>query len=148
MVVRAAGMAALIGLAACAGNSKDADLAERAQTQLVGLPKAALLSCAGVPSRQAVVNGAEYYTYSARPVVDTDSTGIAGIPGTGVGLSGGTADGIGLSLGIGGPLAASRTPQGCDATFVLRGGTVQQVSYPMGASIADCGALVSNCMAR
>lgn len=142
IVVRAAGMAALIGLAACAGNSKDADLAERAQTQLVGLPKAALLSCAGVPSRQAVVNGTEYYTYSTRPAVETDS------PGMGVGMSGGTAEGIGLSLGIGVPLATGRTPRGCDATFVLRGGTVQQVSYPMGASIADCGALMGNCMAR
>jgi len=142
IVVRAAGMAALIGLAACAGNGKDAELAERAQTQLVGLPKAALLSCAGVPSRQAVVNGAEYYTYSARPAVETDN------PGMGVGMSGGTAEGIGLSLGIGVPLATGGTPRGCDATFVLRGGTVQQVSYPMGASIADCGALVSNCMAR
>ena len=142
IVVRAAGMAALIGLAACAGSSKDAELAEQAQTQLVGLPKAALLSCAGVPSRQAVVNGTEYYTYSTRPVIETDS------PGTGVSMSGGTSEGLGLSLGIGVPLNTGRTFQGCDATFVLRDGTVRQLSYPMGASIADCGALVSNCMAQ
>lgn len=141
-VVRAAGMAALIGLAACAGNSKDAEQAERAQTQLLGLSKATLLSCAGVPTRQAVVNGVEYYTYSVRPTVVEN-----GSPGMGVDIAGGTNEGIGVQVGIAVPFGG-RVPQGCDATFVLRGGKVEQLSYPQGASYADCGALVSNCLAR
>ena len=141
-VVRAAGLAALMGLAACASNNDDIEIAQRAQTQLVGMPKAQLLSCAGVPARQAVADGSEYYTYSERPSYASDG------PNVSLGLGGATGEGIGLGLGIGVPVFSSRGTQGCDATFVLRGGVVQQVSYPAGASLDACGAVVSNCMAR
>ena len=142
ILVRAAGLAALVALmAGCAGDGKDIEIARRAQTQLVGLPKAKLLSCAGVPSRQAVANGAEYYTYSERPAFVTDGEVASLGPDTVMG------DGVGLGLGIGVPAFTGASTQGCDATFVLRGGVVQQVTYPMGASLEQCGALVSNCLA-
>lgn len=142
MVVRVAGLAALAVLAACASGGPEIELAQRAQTALVGLPKARLLSCAGVPSRQAVADGTEYLTYSALPDYVGD-----GPVGT-LGLGEATGEGVGLGLGIGVPAFSSRGTQGCDATFVLRGGVVQQVSYPVGANVEDCGAIVANCMAQ
>ncbi|WP_448188180.1 hypothetical protein [Azospirillum sp. sgz301742] len=141
-LVRVAGLAALAGLAACASNSPDIEIAQRAQTQLVGLPKAQLLSCAGVPTRQAVANGDEYYTYSQRPVYVSDA------PAVSLGANGATGEGIVLGLGVGVPVFSGRGTQGCDATFVLRGGVVRQVSYPVGASLEDCGALVAACMPK
>ncbi|HYG87714.1 MAG TPA: hypothetical protein VD978_15750 [Azospirillum sp.] len=140
MVVRAAGPAAFAVLTACASGGPQIEMAQRAQTALVGLPKAELLSCAGVPNRQATVDGAEYLTYTARP----DNAG--GSPDVSLGAAMG--EGIGLGQGIGVPLYSIRGTQGCDATFVLRGGVVQQLIYPQGANIEDCGAIVSNCMAR
>ncbi len=140
IVVRAAGLAALMGLAACASDSEDIEIAQRAQTQLVGMPKAALLSCAGTPTRQAVVDGIEYYTYSVRPDYDGANASL--------GLVEPSADGVGYGLDIGVPAFSSRRTQGCDTTFILRGGAVQQVTYPAGANATDCGALVSSCLAR
>lgn len=142
MVVRVAGLAALVGLAACAGDGPGTGMAQSAQTQLVGLPKAKLLSCAGVPARQAVVDGSEYYTYSQRPAYDSDGLNAS------LGVGAATGEGIGLGVGIGVPAFSSSGTQGCDATFVLRGGVVQQVSYPMGANLDACGAIVTACMAR
>lgn len=54
---------AAAALAGCAEGPK-AEVAQRAQTALVGLPKGQLLSCAGVPDRQMVADGVEYYSYS------------------------------------------------------------------------------------
>lgn len=141
MMMRAAGLAALVALAGCADNSKDLEVAQQAQSRLVGLPKGKLLACAGVPSRQAVVNGSEYLTYSQRPVFAEDG------PSATVGVDPASVDTLGLGIGIGVPAFASRATQGCDATFVLRGGVVQEVTYPAGANLGDCGAVVSNCMA-
>ena len=147
MVVRAAGLVALAGLtlaglAACASDSPNAGVAERAQAQLVGLPKAQLLTCAGEPTRQAVVDGSEYYTYSKRPDYTSDG------PNASLAVGAATGEGIGLALGIGVPAFSTQGVQGCDATFVLRGGVVRQVSYPMGANLEDCGPIVAACMAR
>src|SRR4051812_11090721 len=53
-------------LAGCA--DRNAELALAARPALVGLPKAVLLSCAGVPDRSAQSNGLEFLTYEARTI--------------------------------------------------------------------------------
>ena len=131
------GGAAGLLLTACA-TGPSPEIARNAQTALVGMPKQALLSCAGVPDRQAQAGGREYYTYVQRP------TGGYG-PSTSVGIGGGSSSGVGLGLGFGLPLGGGGSP-GCEATFVLDNGIVQQVSYPGNVSLSDCSAIVQNCM--
>lgn len=47
----------LCGLAACSS------IPRKAQRDLIGLPKPALLACAGVPDRQAIIDGGEVLEY-------------------------------------------------------------------------------------
>lgn len=61
--VPAWGVLAVVALAGCVDRPRP-DVARRAQTDLVGMPKGQLLSCAGVPDQQMVANGIEYYGYS------------------------------------------------------------------------------------
>ncbi|WP_372399410.1 hypothetical protein ABMY26_31290 [Azospirillum sp. HJ39] len=133
------GTAAL--LAGCA-TGPDPEVARRAQTAMIGMPKADLLACAGVPDRQAVASGREYYTYVARPAA-------AYSPGSSIGIGAGSfggSGGVGLGLGFGVPIG-SGSP-GCEATVVVGPrGTVEQVSYPAGASLSACTPIVNNCMA-
>ncbi len=125
-------------LTACATGS-GAEVARRAQTALVGMPKERLLSCAGVPDRQASVDGRDYYTYVARPAAAYSPLGSIGI-GAGSFGSGG-----GLGLGFGVPVGGWSSS--CEATMVLgRGGAVEQVTYPAGASPAACAPIVENCL--
>ncbi|MBP2301041.1 hypothetical protein [Azospirillum picis] len=140
------GAAALFGgvaviLAGCA-TGQDADVARRAQTELVGLSKADLLSCAGVPDRQASASGREYYTYVAR------SSG-AYSPGSSIGIgagSFGSGSGVGLGLGFGVPIGGGSS-YGCEATMVIGpNGRVEQVSYPNGAYLPSCSPIVTNCV--
>jgi len=140
-MVRAAGLAAVAVLASCASAGPQIEIAQRAQTELVGMPKGQLLSCAGVPERQAAAEGAEYLTYVAPP------TYSGGGPNLGLGVGGGSG-GVGLGVGLGFPLfggGGSSSP-GCDATFMLRGDVVQRVTYPAGADLARCGAILANCV--
>ncbi|HEY0833055.1 MAG TPA: hypothetical protein VGE72_04015 [Azospirillum sp.] len=132
-----------ITLTGCADTER-IEVAQRAQGALVGMPKGALLSCAGVPERQASADGTEYYTYVARPnyasVGPTTSIGVAGGSGGG---------GLGVGLGLGVPLfGGGGSARGCEATFVLRGGVVQQVNYGPGADLAACAPIVNTCLAR
>lgn len=125
-------------LTACA-TGPGAEVARRAQTALVGMPKGQLLSCAGVPDRQASVDGREYYTYVARPATAYSPLGSVGI-GAGSFGSGGA-----LGLGFGVPVGG--WPSGCEATVVLgQRGTVEQVTYPAGVSPAACAPIVENCL--
>lgn len=126
-------------LAACA-SGPGADVARRAQTELIGMPKDVLLSCAGVPERQAVASGREYYTYVARPTAAISPLSSVGI--------GGGSGGVGLGVGLGVPIGTSGS-DGCETTVVLGPtGRVEQVSYPAGASLSACAPLVQNCVAR
>lgn len=129
-------------LAGCA-TGPDPEIARRAQTAMVGMPKADLLACAGVPDRQATAAGREYYTYVARPAV-------AYSPGSSIGIGAGSfggSGGVGLGLGFGVPVGGN-TSTGCEATVVIgTRGTVEQVSYPAGAMLSACTPIVSNCMA-
>ncbi|SMH43796.1 hypothetical protein [Azospirillum agricola] len=127
-------------LAACA-TGPGAEVAQRAQTELVGMPKDRLLSCAGVPERQAMAEGREYYTYIARPAYAASPMSSIGV-GAG---SGGFGSGVGLGLGFSVPVGGGTS--GCEATVVLgRGGAVEQVSYPAGVSLSACAPIVQNCV--
>jgi len=128
------------GLLVSCATGPDPQVAQRAQVELVGMPKERLLACAGVPERQAAANGKEYYTYVQR-------AGGAVSPGTSIGIGGfgGSSSGVGVGLGFGLPLVAGGG-RGCEATFVLGGGVVEQVSYPASASLSACTPIVQNCV--
>jgi len=139
-MVRALSAGALVlgvMLAGCAEGPRT-EMAQQAQTGLVGMPKGQLLSCAGVPARQAAAEGREYFTY-------VHGSGYGGGPTTSIGIGGGSG-GVGLGLGLGFPLFGGGSGGYCEATFVLQNGVVQQVNYPAGANLPDCGSIVQNCM--
>jgi hypothetical protein len=128
-------------LAACANPA--ADHALYAQSALVGMPKATLLSCAGVPDRQAAVDNLEFFTYR--------SGRISSSPGS-LGLWGGRW-GPGFGYGLGGPLYdADIRSTTCEATFTLRNGAVERLVYggsPGGGStLGQCYHVVENCLAQ
>jgi len=132
------GLAGLL-LTSCA-TGPDPQVARRAQVEMLGMPKERLLACAGVPARQAMAGGKEFFTYVEYPAV------TAG-PGTSVGIGGfgGSSSGVGVGLGFGLPLGTS-SGAGCEATFVLAGGVVEQVSYPASADLSSCTPIVQNCI--
>ncbi|WP_035691684.1 hypothetical protein [Azospirillum halopraeferens] len=144
-VMRAAAVAGLpvLVLAACATGAEDAALVQRAQTTMVGMPKAHLLSCAGVPERQAVANGTEYYTYVAPPAYGR------GGPSTSIGVAGGSSGGVGVGVGLGFPLfgGGGGARGGCQANVTLQGDVVRGVTYPAGAYLPDCAPILRNCVA-
>lgn len=133
-----AAVVAMAALAGCAGGER-VELARRAQTELIGMPRAALLSCAGVPTRQATADGNEYFTYRS-PV-----TSAGGGPSTSVGIGGG-GGGVGVGVGLGIPLFGGGGGRGCEATFTLSGDVVRRLVYPAGTDLDDCGALLRNCL--
>ncbi len=91
--------------------ARRADVASRAQTELIGMSKKELLLCAGVPGRQEKANNLEFLTYTS-----------GGDSSTGVGL--GFSIAPALSLGVG--TSAQRY---CEATFVIENDVVQKVTY-------------------
>ena len=107
---------------------------------MLGMPKDRLLACAGVPARQATAGGKEFFTYVEYPAVSA-------APGTSLGIGGfgGSSSGVGVGLGFGLPLGSSSSA-GCEATFVLGGGVVEQVSYPASATLSACTPIVQNCL--
>jgi len=128
-------------LVACANPA--ADQALYAQTALVGMPKVTLLSCAGVPDRQAVVGNQEFYTYHSGRIVS--------YPGT-VGLWGGRGW-PGYGYGGGFPVYDSDVrSMTCEATFTLRNGAVERLVYggsPGGSgTLGQCYDVVQNCLAQ
>ncbi|WP_029010006.1 hypothetical protein [Azospirillum halopraeferens] len=117
-----------------------AEQAMTARTALVGLPKERLLSCAGVPQRQATAGGMEFFTYRSDQVVSYPSPrGYYGWPGYGYGWGGWPA------------YADDIRSYACEATFTLQNGAVRQVVYSGmpggGAGIGQCYYIVQNCLA-
>ena len=119
--------AVLLMLAAgCARTGTDPALVAR--QALLGLPKDVLLSCAGVPHRSAVIDNREWFTYRSDRIVSTP-----GYPS--------------------GPLLYA-PPEidsiACEATFALRNGRVENLSYTSPQSIVynpQCKALITGCLA-
>lgn len=128
-------------LAACANPAADGAL--HAQSVLLGMPKAVLLSCAGVPERQAAMDNLEFFTYRSGRILATP-----GAPG----LWGGRW-GPGAAYGFGYPLYdADLHATTCEATFTLRNGTVERLVYggtPGGAgTLGQCYHIVANCLVQ
>ncbi|EWY36211.1 hypothetical protein N825_29245 [Skermanella stibiiresistens SB22] len=142
-VLMIAGAATL--LAACA--NPNADKAADARQTLVGMPKETLLSCAGVPQRTAQVGDSEFMTYASAEY-------SGGGPTTSFGVGGGSG-GSGVGFGIGIPLfggGGGGYSSSCEATFTVRNGVVQQLSYTgsagASASLGQCYRIVENCVAQ
>lgn len=142
---KALGVAALTAAAALGGCANPAaDEALVAQTALIGMPKATLLSCAGVPERQATVDNREFFTYRSSRIVSYPSTPPLGYYG-GWGWPS-------YGYGYGWPSYGYEVNSfDCEATFSLKNGVVERVVYG-GASggstrLGQCYAIVQNCMA-
>jgi hypothetical protein len=109
-----------------------AEIASRAQTELVGISKKDLLLCAGVPLRQERVEDLEFLSFAG----GGDSVGSAVATST----SPGTVVAVGKS-----------THRYCEATFVLKNGIVQKVNYQgrTGGLLTkgeQCAFIVENCV--
>ena len=117
-----------------------------AQSALVGMPRALLLSCAGVPARTAQQNDLEFFTYASQR--------IEGSPG-GVGVGFGAFSGrrhSALGFGFGAPYYGGyAATESCEATFTLRNGVVERIVYGGADSLgtgrlSQCYRIVQNCM--
>lgn len=136
-------LAALV-LAACA--SPRSEVAEQARETLVGMPKAQLLSCAGVPHRSLIEGEVEFLTYQSGSLRATASAAPRSSIGVGVGSWG---SGVGYSLGWGVPLEQVES-RSCEATFRVRDGVVEAITYVTPDTgpgrFAACYAIVENCV--
>lgn len=130
------GCLAVVTLLVSSCANPQAELALRAPVAMVGMSKASLLSCAGVPERSAVAGDAEYLVYTRRQtLVDRD---VDWEPSP--------------WLGPRGPMlwqpdvtTWSRT-YSCEATFELHGGQVTAVRYNDRRDPTLCYQIVGNCM--
>ncbi|MCP1612465.1 hypothetical protein J2848_004156 [Azospirillum lipoferum] len=146
MAGRALGIVALTAtgvLGGCANPAADEALV--AQTALVGMPKETLLSCAGVPERQASVDNRDFYTYRSSRIVSYPSPPPLGYYGGGWGRPY-------YGYGAGWPSYGYEVNSfDCEATFSLRNGVVERVVYGGAtggsARLGQCYAIVQNCMA-
>lgn len=138
----------LLALAGCA--NPQADQALYAQQAFVGMPKQTLLSCAGVPERQAAVDNVEYFTYTAERV----TTRPALSPGFGArGFYHPWYGGYGYGAGFGwDDYYGDVETRSCRATFTLKDGRVSQIVYGSAsdgatARLGQCYTIVENCLA-
>ncbi|ALG72489.1 hypothetical protein VY88_32745 [Azospirillum thiophilum] len=138
-----AALAAAGTLAGCANPAADEALV--AQTALIGMPKETLLSCAGVPERQAAVDNREFFTYRSSRLVSYPSPPPLGYYGGGWGwpYHGYGYGGAGYGYEV--------SSYDCEATFSLRNGVVERVVYGGtsggSARLGQCYAIVQNCVA-
>lgn len=136
-------LAAMV-LVACAGQRTEVAL--QARDTLRGMPKAQLLSCAGVPVRVLEDQGAEYLTYVSGRTQGTGRSSLQPRVGVGVGSWGG---GVGYSLGLGLP-AESYETRSCEATFRIEDGTVTNVTYVTPDTGSNrhgaCYPIIENCV--
>lgn len=138
---RAALTLAAMVLVACADTRVNA--AQYAQSALIGMPEQTLLSCAGAPDKRVSVDNYDYFTYRSQ------RTDVYPSMNMGYGFYHG-----GMGYWGGGPWDDSvdvRTAA-CEATFTLKNGTVQQLTYggPNGdvaGRLSQCYYIVQNCLA-
>jgi hypothetical protein len=137
-------LVAVLALAGCANQA--ADQALYAQRAFVGMPKQVLLSCAGVPDREARVDNVEYYTYNSERVTSTPSV-HGGWGGPGWGPYGWHRPWWGFDY----PYANDIETRSCKATFTLKDGVVERVIYGGAtengsARLGQCYTIVQNCL--
>jgi len=125
-------LGAVFVLTGCANPRSEA--AARAGTELVGMPKDMLYSCAGVPDRVQQVDDRERITYARGSTythveVDNDDIFLGGRrfyrPRTTV----------------------HRQNFQCEATFTLHDGVVEKLDYSEGRDLELCGTIVETCVA-
>lgn len=135
---------AVLGLGACANPRADAAIG--AQTALIGMTRADLVSCAGVPTGVlATGSGEEVLTYESRQ-------GAAYGSGASVGFG---AYGGNFGYGLGFPVGPSYVEETrtCRASFTLRNNVVSRVVYGgadnnYGDRLTQCYQIVENCIPR
>lgn len=117
----------------CAAQHR-AELASRAQTELIGMSKKDLLSCAGVPVRQEKVDDLEFLTY----------TGGGDSVGTGYATQTSNSSAI---------VVSKRHHRYCEATFILKDGKVDKINYSgrtggLATRGEQCAFIVENCLSQ
>lgn len=125
----------VMALSACTSASSERALL--AQQALVGMPKAQLLSCAGVPDRSRTEPGAEYFTY--------ENEQFYGGSGATIGVFGSTGH---VGSGISVPLSTQLRSDYCEATFTLIDGHVAELVYnsSRGGRYAECARIIETCL--
>ncbi|MFT6557038.1 hypothetical protein [Sneathiella sp.] len=121
---------------------------ERAKTALIGLTKADLMTCAGVPERVGqATDGQEFYSYSSKKSVQVPSD--AGYPGfyPSIGLGGRRHNMYGTWHFFGGSRTETRE---CVATIGLKDDKVASISFRQndadGFAITQCYQIIRNCL--
>ena len=107
----------------------DSHNARKAQVELVGMKRADLYACAGLPNRSQQVDGAEYDTYDYQPFTP-DNSFSATLPLIG-----------GIGVGSGGT---------CHATAIFNNDTLTALNYAGDTGgilghVADCISIVNHC---
>lgn len=126
---------ALALLASCA--APQAEMAERARTELVGLPVSDLYACAGVPETTVEAGGGTrqlVYTRSQTIVnreVDYEEEPFLSRLGPRF---------------VRPQVSYHRLDYACQATVTVADGTVRGIAYNAGRDIQLCYAIVANCM--
>ncbi|KPJ97274.1 MAG: hypothetical protein AMJ60_12045 [Desulfobacterales bacterium SG8_35] len=123
----------LVVFSGCINNKfTRAELAKRAQTEMLGMSKKDLLWCAGVPVRSQQVNDMEILTYY---ISNGDSFGYP-------------AD-KSLSSAGGGTILINK--RYCEVTFVMQNGVINKVSYAsrtngQNTENEQCAFVIQNCI--
>ena len=107
----------------------DSHTARNAQTELVGLSRQQLYSCAGVPNRTMSVSHMEYDTYDYQPY---------------------TAGGLSATLPLIGGISFGASGN-CHATAKLQNDLVTEIDYAgdtgsLLGHVANCASIVSHCL--
>lgn len=121
----------VLALAACA--NPGAQLALKAPETVLGMPKTALLSCAGVPERTAGADDAEFLTYSREQTIVERDVDFEPFPWAGPGV-------------FRPDVSTWSRSYRCDATFVVRDGRVRELRYNQNRDISLCYAILANCL--
>jgi hypothetical protein len=121
-------MTAICGLADC--DAVDSHTARQAQKEMVGMQRADVYGCAGLPNRSMPMGGALYETWDYQPFTPDQSLS-ATVPLIG-----------GVGLGLGGT---------CHATAIFQGETLTAMNYSgdtggMLGHVAECASIVSHCL--
>ena len=122
----------------CACASPQSERAQLAQQALIGMPRAQLLSCAGVPNRSRTRASAEVFTYESNRLHGRGGSTADAFDGSG-------RVGTGLSV----PLATEVQSEICEATFTLEQGRVVSLVYNSNRAgrYGECVRMIDACLA-
>ncbi len=107
-----------LGLAAC--TDPRVERLAAAPDDLQGLTRAEVLSCAGVPEREAQEGPLTFLTYEASQIEQRERASL------GVGLGHGRG-GLRTGVGLGFPILVDSFERRCEATFTLRDDKVERL---------------------